>query len=101
VLFDAESVSKVGATTAGPKRRGGARSEIEGEDLPKSEGIPPELLSLPPSPDHALAYSVFDDCGVREISVLASCCKMLFVQVVVIALATLDSELYAAFPGTV
>ena len=69
VLFDAESLCKVdpsGAASAGPKRRGGARAEAEDDELPKNEGAPPELLSLPPSPDHALAYSVFEDCGVSQ-----------------------------------
>lgn len=39
---------------------------------------------LPPSPDHALAYSIFQETGV-----------------VVIGLATLESEIYVAFPGTI
>lgn len=42
------------------------------------------IESVQPSPDHALAYSVFEDTGV-----------------VVIGLATLESEIYVAFPGTI
>jgi hypothetical protein len=41
------------------------------------------IQSMQPSPDHALAYSVFEDTGI-----------------VVIGLATLESEIYVAFPGT-
>ena len=37
-----------------------------------------------PSPDHALAYSVLEDTGI-----------------VAIGLATLESEIYVAFPGTI
>ena len=42
------------------------------------------IQAVSPSPDHALAYTVFEDTGI-----------------VVIGLATMESEIYVAFPGTI
>lgn len=42
------------------------------------------IQTMSPSPDHALAYTVFEDTGI-----------------VVIGLATMESEIYVAFPGTI
>lgn len=57
---------------------------VESTLATRNESDASVLKSILPSPDHALAYSVFEDSGI-----------------VVIGLATLDSELYVAFPGTI
>lgn len=67
-----------------------------------------QLMSSPPSSDHALAYTVLDS-GVSKPNpntlTASDALTLLFpdvsVQMVVVALATMDSELFVTFPSMV
>lgn len=109
------SLNQVGGTSA---RSGAAEGEGGGATVETSSDYAVGLLSALPASDHALAYVVLDT-GVSGLFVtfrVPGCCVanvvsfspsflfhfcLLWLQMILVALATFDSELYVTFPGTV
>lgn len=104
-LPSAASFSSLNMAGGGSTRSGAEGESSSGASLEASSDYAVGLLSALPASDHALAYVVLETGVILNVLFVAFpvliVCVTISLQMILVALATFDSELYVTFPGTV